>query len=476
MSLPDLKNIKLPDWHEPLYFHPVWEAYNPAAVTLVDDIIETYGLRKTTAALAKNKIIVASILKLIKDLGPNSQKDIGCSANHNAFSGYSSGVGRRAIQSAFNLLDGQLLRKVPESGTWAKPFAEFEDIFGGSYAYADVTRYEVKAPLELYDRLEKASFCQFHTTLVMVNASETEAERRVRRRKPESRRTPKMSLTEARRAFGEDFKRLEEEVRDLNAFYRQHPLELAFQNTPAATYVAAARRVFHSGRLDAGGRFYGAWTSLKERQRLACRIDGEAVVSIDINASQPFLFSMLMGVPMAMEGASWSDLYVEVLESHGIQSAKEMRDKLKRVALEVLGTGNAWKVEPSEEWAHQFEDGEWEALLSAMRSSLPAFELIDREYLNGPNFISYHEAEILRQTLLALMSRDIPAYSVHDCILVRQSDELTAVSVFRDALNAYVKQHCVANSRPRIMDCFPALKLSSLSGEPRRIAGTQSWA
>ena len=49
---------------------------------------------------------------------------------------------------------------------------------------------------------------------------------------------------------------------------------------------------------DSGGRYYGAWTNLESWERLQSTIDGEPIVSIDLNASQPTLFSSLMGMKM----------------------------------------------------------------------------------------------------------------------------------------------------------------------------------
>ncbi len=39
-------------------------------------------------------------------------------------------------------------------------------------------------------------------------------------------------------------------------------------------------------------------------------------------------------------------------------------------------------------------------------------------YINGPGFLSYHESEITLETLEALMDQGIPAYPVHDCLIV----------------------------------------------------------
>lgn len=205
-------------------------------------------------------------------------------------------------------------------------------------------------------------------------------------------------------------------------------------------------------------------------QRLKCTIDGEAVVSIDLNASQPFLFSMLMGIPLNIPANTWSDLYSEAL---GKKATKDDRSKLKKAALEVIGTGNPRKAKPSKPNSGLFKGNDWTAFRDALLKLVPALYAMDTEYLNGSGFISFHEAEILKQTLFKLKEDDVPAYSVHDCIIVKVSDKDHAISVYRKAVNDYVKQHCKKSKRVKVMDCYPAMSVSQDGMSDYRIAGSQ---
>jgi hypothetical protein len=59
--------------------------------------------------------------------------------------------------------------------------------------------------------------------------------------------------------------------------------------------------------------------------------------------------------------------------------------------------------------------------------------------MNGAGFLSYHESEIMMLTLESLMEQGIPAYPVHDCLMVKVSDVKQSAYVFRDIIREYCK-------------------------------------
>ena len=44
-------------------------------------------------------------------------------------------------------------------------------------------------------------------------------------------------------------------------------------------------------------------------------------------------------------------------------------------------------------------------------------------------------------SLQALMAIDVPAYPVHDCLIVKVSDKDKAMQVFRDTVRSYILNH-----------------------------------
>lgn len=471
MNYPDLLNIELPYKPELVFFQPVWEANNDNAHALVEEVCTLAGLDQVGSAGRKNRIVVASLLLAGKKTLLDAALTIACSTNKNAFSGLANGVGRSAVLKVVDALQGKILERVPGSGAWSTYTNGLIEAIGCEYTYAHVTHHRFSPTQEISSRLVTASFIQTSDSLVEVNESETVLERNKRKQSESSRAPKRMSRRSKHQKFGRDIEIAEHEVKQLGSFYFKHPLRLPSEQTQVSDYSAAVHRVFHNGRLDAGGRFYGPWCSLSSTQRLTCQIDGEAIVSIDINASQPFLFSMLMGIPLNIPSNTWSDLYSEALEG---KATKADRTKLKKVALEVIGTGNSWKSKPSEAHANLFNDNEWTEYRDRLLQLFPALHAMDGDYLNGSGFISYHEAEILKQTLFNLMKDDIPAYSVHDCILVKVSDKDHAVATYRSTLNSYVKSHCRSYRRPKRMDCYPAMSVSQTGKADYRIDGNQS--
>lgn len=453
---------------EVVFFQPVWEPYNAAAVELVQHILDSSDLTQSGKMGKKYRTIIASLLQAAKLLDAEGHKTIACSRNTNAFTGYSNGIGRNAVLQVVDALDGSLLKRVEGSGAWTKHTSEFLEMAGMEFTYAQVTHYKFNPDYEIKTKLPHAVFIQAHAKLVAVNKAETRGERYDR--KQSDKKTPRLPYTMAQRLFGRDLEILEHEVRQLNAYYLKHPLQLPQQGNKASDLVAVTYRVFHDGRLDAGGRFYGVWTGMHETQRVACKIDDEDVVSLDINASQPFLFSMLMGTHLRLPKPTWFDLYAEIL---GEAYTEESREKLKTVAMEVIGSGNAHKAGPSDDKKHMFSTGQWEEYRDLLLTHVPALKHLDADHLNGHGFIAYHEAEILKQTLLTLIEQDIPAYSVHDCILVKASQMAEAMSVYRDTVSAYVKAHCIKHKRVSVMDCYPAMKLTRKGKMQERVMGSQ---
>ena len=61
-------------------------------------------------------------------------------------------------------------------------------------------------------------------------------------------------------------------------------------------------------------------------------------------------------------------------------------------------------------------------------------------YINGSGFLSYHESEMTLRTLETLIKHDVPAYSVHDSLIVKVSDGIVAAKVYRQTIHDYCKQ------------------------------------
>ena len=66
--------------------------------------------------------------------------------------------------------------------------------------------------------------------------------------------------------------------------------------------------------------------------------------------------------------------------------------------------------------------------------------------MNATGFLSYHESQILTETLLKLKTLGITAYGIHDCVMVKRSDKDTAVKTYRTVIRDYVSTHQRVNN------------------------------
>ena len=135
----------------------------------------------------------------------------------------------------------------------------------------------------------RQEFIEVGRPFVKVNKAETRQQKN--RRKKQKLSKPFLNSKAAKTLSEGGLRASESRIQRLNQHWLRHPLEL-----PNGHALASATRTFHDSRFDAGGRIYGGWTGLDQKdKRLHCTIDGEPVVEIDIRASQPTLLSSLLG-------------------------------------------------------------------------------------------------------------------------------------------------------------------------------------
>jgi hypothetical protein len=310
-----------------------------------------------------------------------------------------------------------------------------------------------KLPPSLLD----ARFIEVGRPRVKINKAEVRQQRE--RRKAKNLAKPFLTRADTKMLFGDALMAAESRIEALNAFWLTHPLQL-----PEGHAAACVTRVYHDSRMDGGGRLYGYWTGRDKHLRLGSTIEGQPTCEIDIRASQPTLLNSLMGYRLQGlgENDTWQDVYAELskLWAYGIEMIRQDRgidqiDFIKRsrriakaVVMEMIGTGNPDKARPSAKLTTEeaVTDGEWDLFVGRLKKAVPALADMEPRYssngdltghLNGPGFLSYHESEMTLQTLEQLRDEGIPAFPVHDCLIVKVSDAERAATVFRDTIDQY---------------------------------------
>ena len=322
-------------------------------------------------------------------------------------------------------------------------------------------RLNTTMPLFRNPQFVSAVFVDAHRPYVMVNKPEEYTDKV--ERKAAGTKAPKLSWKavyegkQKRRATT-----AAKPVKEMNAFWAKHPLVLPATNTDRAQHFACATRIFHNGSLISGGRWYFGFTNLESHKRLNMRIDDEPVCEIDLNGSQPTLFSSLFGMRMNV-GDTWTDVYASVVDR--LDAGEErtlLRMMVKQVIVEMLGSGNSNRSGPASteppkkpDEPQLFFDTDYskQMYLQIQREAVqvfPALEKLDTTYLNATGFLSYHESEILTLTLLKLKALGVVAYGVHDCVIVKQSDKAVAVETYRDIIRNYCLKHQRSNNFPSL--------------------------
>jgi hypothetical protein len=450
-------------------FEPCWAAHNPAAHTIVDHAIDVLGYSQARpTSIVRYRIVIASIFALSANIDKKVNGALALSKDGNTWAPYA--VGRDIILRVFSdMQDKGWISFRAGSGK----FILYEDDDGKTKRMGLLSQYVIHDSLYALESYYDAAWIEAHKPPVLVSVSETYGAKVIRKQR--GMKKPKMRHSKVLDTFGKRYGRAATGVNLLGKYWQSHPLCLPPKDNNIPAYAASATRVYHDGRMDSGGRYYGAWVGIEGKQRLLCSIDDEPVAQIDLNASQPTLFSSLLGHTMEV-GNTWDDLYAEMLRGFTNTGSKDsaavMRKKIKQCAVEIIGTGNITKKHPAPDsnvtWASV---DEWDLYRLTLLHHVPALTELNDEYYNGSGFISFHEAEIMQQTLVALMALDIPAYPVHDCVLVKQADQDQAVETYRSVIRDYVLAYNRKENKTAVNILVP-VSIEKVDTEKVRLSGS----
>lgn len=445
----------------PIVLQPIWLPYNDLAEELVETLLARCRHPMTGPKAIKYRTVAASFLLAVQatkrhnDYNPTKPKHLGVRMRADAWSPFpmvGKDVGPKATNDYLRLCKAS---KVDGSGS--SNLYKTED---GKWATdPKMSTYLLDDSL-LPPDLDDAKFIQVGRLEVKINEAETRQQKT--KRNNDKKAKPFIRVGRCHDLFGTSYEAERSRIQSLNEFWRHHPIEL-----PDGHMAACATRVYHDGRLDAGGRLYGAWTGLEKDKRLQCKIDGEPICELDIRASQPTLFSSLLGYRLGylMAGDTWTDVYAELSSLWALNSDWVKHDPLinpidliqrnravaKGVVVELIGNGTHLKSKATKGLAikHGLTPNGWITFRDRMLRTIPALHELEPRYdnngnlagyLNGAGFLSYHESEMMMLTLEALQERGIPAYPVHDCLMVKVKNAKIAASIFRNEIRQYCKK------------------------------------
>jgi hypothetical protein len=447
---------------------PVWQPYNEETQRFLEWFCTHFcNVPSGPKESAKYLTVVSSFLALSQQVFNKTYSQMAIPHDNNYWSAFPY-AGRTVVDKVReDLLSSDAITFVEGTGyknVWKDDHGKWEQD-------GQVSLYALNDSLLSQEGFVDAEWIETGRPPLQIGQSESRRQRSERKR--QNKASPKMLLKDMKK-FGKAYGLASNGVTRLNTFMKQHPLALPPLVNGVVSYAACMTRIYHNGSMIEGGRYYGAWTNLKGDYRLQSTIDGEPIVSIDLNASQPTLFNALMGVKMNL-GDSWYDLYAAAVSdlAQSVDDYDPLRNKIKQVAVEIIGTGNPKKSKPAKAGKCVFDEetDEYNEIRKKLLDVAPALKSLNDEYLNGAGFISYHEAEMMTLVLHNLMALNIPAYPVHDCLIVKASHQEKAMTVLRDTIQAYIIDHCKQNKRPNIISLVVPVSVEGNGKNKTRIKG-----
>ena len=465
-------------------FQPHYLPHNQAAERLTNAIARELNLSLSGRTGQKHEIIIASFLHAVKHrdqntivwrTGKDNQDSDDWAFNPKVGQSVSLKISTALEDAVFisRITDEDHLRAI-------HPFELDQQLMDellswiGKGKRTPPALFEVNTDLLDVEALAAASFVEANRPYVYLNKAEQPKERIDRKKRRDG--APKHSLKTIKETYGPAYSRAVSTVKQMNAMWLQHPLHLPKTHGSTEMYFASATRIFHNGNFDSGGRWYGGWTSLTRDTRKHLTIDGEPVVEVDLNASLLTLLSCIVSQPMRCVD-TWDDAYAVVAERLEFDEPYEVsRAKVKQVIVELIGTGNPHKAEPSakdEDSPFDYSERskkQFNHIRDLCHQEYPALLMLNKKDMNFVAALSYHEATIITQTMLKLKDMGLAAYSMHDGLIVKQSNADTTVSTLREVYDEYVTTHQVKHRLTKLGISVP-LSVEGINVAKHRHAG-----
>ena len=450
--------------HSAVLFKPIYRPYNKAAFRLVDKYHKQLGLSDTPVNGPKYKLVVASFFAAFQSVMFNTNSVLQYTINARGYVQYPL-VGSQIISNTYEaMLEAGIIRLV-ELGE--RVFTDhINDSSSGDYDFKPITsKFAVNDDIINDDDFFDAAFLE--VGLPVVQVSKKLPDYRAEARRVNNEPTEKIPTGKLENKFGKPYTKAVKEVKSLNAYWERNPICLPYKDRTRklsySRYAACATRTYHQGSMEKGGRFYGMWTNIRKEDRKIATINGNPTVQIDIAASQPTLFSCFMGEKLLVkDDDTWTDIYESVILNTPPSAAKvygkvHRRAKVKQVIMEMIGAGNPKKPRPalssykvSDDEEYSFSDKLWgkvprteyQVIRDIALYVIPALWKLTTDKKGGLNthFLSYHEANIMYETLIGLKKKKIVAYPLHDCLIVELGNEQEAVDTYRTTINDYCKR------------------------------------
>ncbi|WP_371037969.1 hypothetical protein [Rhodosalinus sp. FB01] len=248
-----------------------------------------------------------------------------------------------------------------------------------------------------------------------------------------------------------EVRRHQKTVIQLNGHLSCHPL-VDRNGKPLDTTL---RRIF-TGNLRGGGRLYADYQNLPEEDRLQCTIDGEPVCEIDLKASHVAFLAALYQHPTRLP----QDPYAAIRWV----DTPLLRKAAKTVVQCVIhAEGGCPKRFPRQDDGIPFRE-KYGLAETRIEDLLPDIFKVMPFLYGSPSLtlpLQFIEAEVLLAVLDRCRLRSIPAFPIHDSLMVKQSDEVEVLRLLQETLRKFLGPHApwldvsIAGDAPRLLEPLP---------------------
>lgn len=226
--------------------------------------------------------------------------------------------------------------------------------------------------------------------------------------------------------FGEDLIEKEEgRIKSIVSYLSDYPLQLG------GTEYRSLWRIFNNGSLQLGGRLYAGYSGQPKTLRPSATIDGEPICQVDIKASYLCVRAGMAGVSFE-EG---SDPYQLV---PWVDPANDRTRKMAKLLISVLISSGGNKKSFPKGMREKFSDIiRRNQTIKDYRDPIHEVFPFLLEEVDGLT-VMYQESEVMMAVLERCVEADLPAWPLHDCLFVRESDQLRAVAFIKEVFSTMV--------------------------------------
>lgn len=215
------------------------------------------------------------------------------------------------------------------------------------------------------------------------------------------------------------------------------------------------RRIL-TGNLRGGGRLYADYQNMPEEDRLNCTIDSEPVCEIDLKASHVAILAALYQHPAKLP----QDPYAAI----GWVETSLLRKAAKTIVQCVIhADGGRPQKFPRQDDGVPFKE-KYGLAETRIEDLLPdIFKVMP--FLDGsPSLtlpLQFIEAEALQAVLEHCRLRSIPAFPIHDSLLVKRSDKEEVVRLLQETLKKFLGPHApwldvsLTGDNPQLIEPLP---------------------